>query len=385
MLYAALVLSAICWLITLRAMNKPHRPIAGSVVLCIVISCIPLMLMTQLHFVWLVIIVLALLMNIWKWCGFSSRSYTYASLLGFFGAFAGCGVPAYQDVIEAQRDYPLIKMEDRLPKAQSLNQDYSKINENPQLSVLATANLKGVEERYERPEENFVWEKRLAFRDLHEHVFHVFAMSPRFGASRMPLTFAMLYRMKYANEKEVVKFESSFLPMALSLSEVEHLPVPPFIAFSDWLIDSILRFVPIASLGYQAPDKRVTGFFAHGRKDYARKPDGWNASANKEYDKFRVRRLELISLLLHERPVAYQSDYLPDMDNVKDLKVRPLDAFESVGLLKLRAGEDLFVKEYEGRTLVLGALRNAKQCQACHEGERGKLLGAFSYDLMRTK
>ena len=32
---------------------------------------------------------------------------------------------------------------------------------------------------------------------------------------------------------------------------------------------------------------------------------------------------------------------------------------------------------------MLGAIRAVKQCQECHEVKRGKLLGAFSYELFR--
>ncbi len=32
---------------------------------------------------------------------------------------------------------------------------------------------------------------------------------------------------------------------------------------------------------------------------------------------------------------------------------------------------------------MLGALRAARQCTKCHQVERGELLGAFSYNLVR--
>ncbi len=99
---------------------------------------------------------------------------------------------------------------------------------------------------------------------------------------------------------------------------------------------------------------------------------------------YTLRRLDLISLLLHESPVAYVTESLPSMEKVKELPTRPLDAFEAVGLLKLRAGEDLYAREHLGHTRLVGALRNAKQCMACHDGAYGDLLGAFSYDLVNA-
>jgi hypothetical protein len=35
------------------------------------------------------------------------------------------------------------------------------------------------------------------------------------------------------------------------------------------------------------------------------------------------------------------------------------------------------------RILMVGAIRAAKQCTSCHAVERGDLLGAFSYELLR--
>ena len=49
----------------------------------------------------------------------------------------------------------------------------------------------------------------------------------------------------------------------------------------------------------------------------------------------------------------------------------------SDGLATLRKGEDLYVREDR----MLGSIRSTKQCIACHGGERGVLLGAFSYTL----
>jgi len=46
-------------------------------------------------------------------------------------------------------------------------------------------------------------------------------------------------------------------------------------------------------------------------------------------------------------------------------------------LATLRKGEDLYVREDR----MLGSIRSTKQCIACHGGERGVLLGAFSYTL----
>jgi hypothetical protein len=81
--------------------------------------------------------------------------------------------------------------------------------------------------------------------------------------------------------------------------------------------------------------------------------------------------------------VAYLSDNLPRMDELREAATRPLDVFETAGLASLRGGEDLFVRESADGLRMLGAVRSLKQCVNCHGGERGDLLGAFSYTLRR--
>ena len=45
------------------------------------------------------------------------------------------------------------------------------------------------------------------------------------------------------------------------------------------------------------------------------------------------------------------------------------------------AQDDVVVDQTPERIQMLGALRAGKTCLECHEGQRGKLLGAFSYEL----
>src|SRR5262249_24914209 len=91
--------------------------------------------------------------------------------------------------------------------------------------------------------------------------------------------------------------------------------------------------------------------------------------------------LDLLGIVVHADPVVYVTDNLPRMDELRGAPTRPLDDFEQAGLKALRAGDDLFIRDrVEGRR-VLGAIRSAEQCVDCHGGERGYLLGAFSYTL----
>jgi hypothetical protein len=73
------------------------------------------------------------------------------------------------------------------------------------------------------------------------------------------------------------------------------------------------------------------------------------------------------------------------MEELKGAPTRPLDAFESSGLTRLRRGDFLVVGEGKGHLRLLGVIRAVRQCVTCHGCERGDLLGAFSYTLRRTE
>jgi hypothetical protein len=98
---------------------------------------------------------------------------------------------------------------------------------------------------------------------------------------------------------------------------------------------------------------------------------------------WQVQRLELVGLLLHQRPVVYVSENLPRMDELHGAPTRHLDRFETAALEKLHQGAYLLVADTPEGVRMLGAIRSVKQCVSCHGGERGDLLGAFSYTLRR--
>jgi hypothetical protein len=71
------------------------------------------------------------------------------------------------------------------------------------------------------------------------------------------------------------------------------------------------------------------------------------------------------------------------MEELRDAPTRSLDPFEAEGLEALRGGKDLFVRGTDKQARMLGAIRATRQCLQCHGGDRGDLLGAFSYTLRR--
>jgi mono/diheme cytochrome c family protein len=100
-------------------------------------------------------------------------------------------------------------------------------------------------------------------------------------------------------------------------------------------------------------------------------------------ERWLVSRLELVSVWKSETPAVYASGSLPRMQELKTAKTRPLTDFEAKALKALREGEEVVTEATPNEIRMVGAVRAAKQCTACHEVKRGTLLGAFSYDLRR--
>ncbi len=73
----------------------------------------------------------------------------------------------------------------------------------------------------------------------------------------------------------------------------------------------------------------------------------------------------------------------PDMEKLKELKQRDPDEFELAALDALSQGEDYFVRQKNREIRMVGSLRAVGQCASCHDVERGTLLGAFSYRLVK--
>jgi hypothetical protein len=143
----------------------------------------------------------------------------------------------------------------------------------------------------------------------------------------------------------------------------------------DFHRESYFNFVNATGFGYVVDRNHVAGFQSH---QFRQLP---SFSPPEESRSWKLEALDLLSLLKHPEPVAYVSDDLPRMEELRHAPVRPLDAFESKALAALRRGEDLEVSSGPERIRMLGSVRAAQQCIRCHDVDRGELLGAFSYRL----
>ncbi len=255
--------------------------------------------------------------------------------------------------------YPYESMEARLPRPRTSPEDRP---------LLADANL-----RLARVEEKLP-DHAYGFRDyqlekLHEHTVDLFVNSPGFGIARMSYpsewSLASNWGRKLIPDQPGSRFRAIWSP-----GEHQRLSVGDEAPLGDLLEESILDFVNYQGFGYFKDRRHVSGFRVHAFRQTPKPARHW-----------KLQALELVSLLLHDDPEVYVSSKLPQMNKLHNVPTRPLDGFESFGLSQLHKGEDLFTSQSGEGVRMLGAIRSTRQCVACHDRERGDLLGAFSYSL----
>lgn len=169
-----------------------------------------------------------------------------------------------------------------------------------------------------------------------------------------------------------------------------------FSSFAEFNFQQVVDFAPIESLGYTKDTitpiegghnaiflsttefRYVRGFQAHAfqQQPHDLIPEGANF-------RWKLERLELISLLKFETPVAYVSKHLPAMEKLKNVATRSLTAFEEQAITKLHAGDQIVVETAYNEQRMVGSIRAAKKCLECHRVRHGGLLGAFTYRFYR--
>ncbi|HVT28012.1 MAG TPA: hypothetical protein VHE81_08355, partial [Lacipirellulaceae bacterium] len=203
----------------------------------------------------------------------------------------------------------------------------------------------------------------------HENASLEFTRAAGFGNMRMDSLFFRL-----AEDQPEFKFK---LPTPIDLAA----PKPSSDELSRAHSTAVSDFISPEHMGYVKSRDAIAGFESHRIRAIT---DGWqnlNYSSNGA-PKWEVTRLELVSLLRHDEPCVYVAKTMPAMDQLADVPMRPLNKFEKSALPHLAAQEDIVVDQRPDRILMLGALRAGTTCLECHEGERGKLLGAFSYEIV---
>lgn len=230
-------------------------------------------------------------------------------------------------------------------------------------------------------------------RMIHASMVEQFASSPGFGVGRMmpPSPSHVAPRVAPAPLPQPVPaeyFEPHDSPgdeQPLPLAERMHGAIQDekqeATSLETMHTSLLANFADPETLGYFRDRDFVVGFEPHA---FHEKEDGYYSESWQSVRADQVARLELVSLLLHAEPGVYVSENLPNMQDVANLPVRPLDDFERQALRQLYAGNDLVVGEGADDGRMLGSLRAAQICADCHAVERGTLLGAFSYRLHRA-
>ena len=204
--------------------------------------------------------------------------------------------------------------------------------------------------------------RRIRLEGLHDRHVHYFVEQDGFGVGRVQLP------NPYRHDVPV-RLNPTEWPSSEQVAVVEQ---PPTKAMNYAHRIAVAEFLHVPGFGLVKDRQRVYGFEPHGFRE---------RSESLPFGAMTVDRVELVSLLLHGEPAVYVSERLPTMAGVRDFPTRPLDDFETESLKLLRAGEDLTSATGHDVTLAFGSIRSAKQCVTCHGGQRGDLLGAFSYKL----
>ena len=318
---------------------------------------------------------------------------------------------------QAQAAHPFVSLEDRLkfdgPGRERLTKMYPALAHDfaKWRSQLHTAEREKIppatlatlltEQRLAQ-EGHFNRTKLLA--SLHQVEVEKFVTNPGFGHMRMiivrPLNTAELPPKDWS---EGDRGESVTLPKTGSFfmpnPDKKGPTLPSLFALGGFHTSTTHAFIRPDSWGLVKDKKHVAGFLPHSLESipdehFRRRLDQQNPIKDKagritDYpliERWAVRKVELIGLLMHESPVAYLNpdNKLPTMADVKDAKTRPLTDFESGGLKDLAAGKDVVViAATTNQIRMVGAIRMAEACLKCHDGNRGDLLGGFSYDLVR--
>jgi hypothetical protein len=308
-------------------------------------------------------VVLLIAAVIWHLRCWRPLTFLPLSLAATAAAYLIVGGAALVESHLLREQYPVVSMEERLNqprRADRLSASSEKALEK--LEGDLSLNRPFVEQAYQ------VRAERL--KELHREHVSLFVRSFGFGVNRMSV-----FQPWEPHRKQIEQLPQpgDRPPSSWSPGELENLP--PVSPQGLWGLhrDGVLDFVNPLGFGYFKDRRYVAGFQEHHFSQVPTTAD------------WKVRTLDLVGLVAHERPVAYVSDQLPRMDELKKAPTRPLDAFEEIGLAALEKGEELFVRDVGGVRRMLGAVRSAKQCVGCHGGERGDLLGAFSYTLKRME
>jgi hypothetical protein len=368
-LYFSLVLSGVLLLITNLIAWKAEYPVATVLVTSALFFLASFGLLgIRLPPILFQATLLGAIVSVWglrRWRRSVFLALSCAATLLVYGAF---GAVAFQETRQLQREFPYVSMEDRLP----LPKTRRPVASLPLAPSDRLDSLEILPDNHNGRNDD----KVSALRAIHEDAVRVFVNQPAFGVTRMRMTFAFYFLRNGARREPPISQPGHPSPSPWLL---DSFPIGPDSSKDDdGLLSlhqgSVVDFANADNFGFMKDRRHVAGFQEHQISQTPTPSEPWT-----------LQTVDLIGVALHEEPVAYVSEYLPRMDELRAAPTRSLDDFESAGLTALERGEELFVRDRGGERRMLGAIRAARQCLACHGGERGDLLGAFSYRLTQDR
>jgi hypothetical protein len=368
MLIISLVLSSILLAAAWWAARRAEWPVAATFSWAVAVTLLPASVMLIFPAVWLQAGILCgglLIATVLTRGRPSLRRPILRPLavLSVLIAYGIVGQSALKDYLEEQRKYdrlraayPMESLEERLPRSA------------PPSSPGDPEGLARLEESITSKSVSTAW-----LRQIHEDHMMRFVSSPGFGQGRMVTHLGPPDKDLATNPHREPPSQPDYFRPALDQAN-SLITRPDSQAFGRLHEEGLLDFVNPGGFGFVKDRRHVAGFQSHG---FSRVPDstgGW-----------KVASLELVGLLKHEKPAVYLSAKLPRMDELRDAPTRPLDPFEAIALAALQSGQDLHIGENADAGRFLGAIRSTKQCIECHGGDRGALLGAFTYRLQPSR
>jgi hypothetical protein len=292
-------------------------------------------------------------------------------------------------VAELRKQYPYVSLRARL----AYESGHVSRTQEPKLSEMAAAALNSRE--IDPP---FDWHsvRARSLEQLHSDQAEKFVNSPGFGFGRTLNLNPSPSELPYEPPQPLPLAETPTLPdgeqyaaavpLAFHVKRVfAKLQLPAQEQLTAFHERGAQSFVWPPSLGHVRDVDHVAGFEPHAFTAAPVVIEPIPESKEPPAELWLIGRLELVSLLKHEEPVAYVSAHLPRMQELAsdDVPTRPLTHVESRLLGQLHDGEQIAAEATSNRIRMLGALRASRQCMECHQVPRGALLGAFSYELQR--
>jgi hypothetical protein len=370
-LFVSLALCGVFLLIANYHARRPERPAIDLLGWVIVPVGLPFACGMFLPPVAIQFVLVFVALLIWRRKSSSPTVFLAWSLLATgatYGIAVCLSLLEVQEYARLRERFPYESMEERLPTPRPLGAAASLPNGNAEWLTVLEGSVDAC------PESERGHSRAVHLRRLHEAKVWEFVNSSGFGVARLLRPSEALLTSGLREDSPVAQpalSPSPFEPTGAPLPGT-NAPVSPVLR--DLHLDSVVDFTHPVGFGYFKDRRHVAGFQSHRFSQVPVTKEHWE-----------VQRVELVGLLLQETPIVYVSDNLPRMDELRGAPTRPLDTFEAPALERLVAGRGLVFAEAPEATRLLGAIRSVRQCVGCHGGERGDLLGAFSYTLRRGK